>query len=139
MSDRPDRPDAYAREAPRRHGRRLGWPELSLAVGVAALVLLAFSAVGVVLVRYELVQRADALQSEIASLEDEHTRLRQELEWSRSSAGIERLARQALGWSRPGETVVAIPDLPTPRPSPGPTPTPGAPSWRALWGLLPGP
>jgi cell division protein FtsB len=118
--------------------RGIGWQELVLVVAFAALALLAVSSVRLLLVRHELAERADALKSEIAALEDDGVRLQRELDWSRSDAGIERLAREQLGWARSGETAVVIPDAPTPRPSPTPAPTRAAPTWRSLWGLLGG-
>ncbi len=125
------------RLAPRRARPRIGWTEVALAAGIVALALLVVSSIRVVLVRQELAHRADALQAEISTLEDAHTRLEQDLSWSKSDAGVERLAREQLGWAKPGESAVVVEGLATARPTPTATPTPTAPDWRSLWGLLP--
>ncbi len=125
------------RPAPRRARPRIGWTELALAVGFVALALLVVSSVRVVFVRQELARRADALKTELSSLEDAHARLEQDLSWAQSDAGVERLAREQLGWARAGESAVVVDGLQTPRPAPTATPTPAAPGWRRLWGLIP--
>lgn len=123
------------RRVTRRPTIRVGWTEVALAVGIVALALLVLSSVRVALVQQELTQRADALRAEISSLEEEHAALQQELDSSRSDAGVERLAREQLGWAKSGERAVVVSGLPTPRATP--TPTPGAPVWRKLWGIIP--
>ncbi len=123
--------------APRRPRPRIGWTEVALAVGLVAIALLVVSSIRVVLVRQELSRRADTLQAEIATLEDEHAKLEQSLSWSQSDAGVERLAREQLGWAKSGESAVVVEGLPTPRPTPTATATPSGPVWRRLWGIIP--
>ncbi|HEX8171863.1 MAG TPA: septum formation initiator family protein [Thermoanaerobaculia bacterium] len=54
--------------------------------------------------------RVDQLRSEIARLEAENARLRAEIDSVRkSSYAVERIAREDLGMSRPGETVYMLP------------------------------
>jgi cell division protein FtsB len=139
MNDR--RPSTEPRGARPRpiawHGR-LGWPKIAMAVAVAALVLLTLSSARMLFARHELAQRAASLRAEIATLEDESARLQRELTAVQSDAGIERLARETLGWAKPGESAVVIGGLetPTPRPTPAATPRPSA--LGGLWERLRG-
>jgi cell division protein FtsB len=136
MSDR----QSSTRAAPGRHAARprprVGWPEVALALGLVLLGLLAISATRMYLVRYELSQRLGATQTEIDALADQQAELRAELESARSDDGVERLAREALGWARRGETAVVVEGARVRPPKPTPAPTPAEPAWRGIWRLL---
>lgn len=54
--------------------------------------------------------RVDALRAEIARLEAENARLRADIDSvKKSSYAVERIAREDLGMSRPGEIVYMLP------------------------------
>ncbi|MBI3967550.1 MAG: septum formation initiator family protein [Chloroflexi bacterium] len=50
--------------------------------------------------------RAESIEAELRSLERENQRLRAEASYLQSDEAIERLAREHLGWARPGEIAV---------------------------------
>ena len=55
-------------------------------------------------------QRVDAMQAEIKKLEAENARLRSEIESvKKSTYAVERIAREDLGMSKPGEVVYMLP------------------------------
>ena len=113
---------------PRRH--------LLLIAGLAALGLLALSFGRMLLARYELSQRAEAIRQEIGELQGENARLQQELAYWRGDEGVERLAREELGWGRPGESVALVESAGAPRAREAPPAAPSqetVPNWRRWW------
>ena len=112
---------------------------LALVVGLAALGLLTLSFGRMLLARYELSQRAEAIRQEIVSLQAEHARLQQELAYWRSDEGLEHLAREQLGWTRPGESGVLVVGAQTPRGQSGSSATHRRevpPNWRRWWDMF---
>jgi cell division protein FtsB len=68
-----------------------------------------------VLTAYRLQVQAQALRERLATLQAEHQHLQAELRYWQSDEALEKLARERLGWVKPGETLVLVP---APRPTP---------------------
>ena len=94
---------------------------------------------------YILTRQEEAIRAEVMALREENLRLQRELNFARSDAGIEKVAREQLGLIRPGDTAVqlvgpqggqaaAAPARPAAAP---PAPAPERPGWlRFLDGLF---
>ena len=81
---------------------------LSGVLTVVFLVSFMFSEEGIAELR-QAQQRVDTLRSEIRHLEEENARLEAEIENLRdSSFAVERIAREDLGMSKPGEIVYRV-------------------------------
>ncbi len=106
--------------------------QLLVIVGLAAVGLLSLSFGRTLLARYELGQRAAAIRQEIDDLQTDHVRLQQELAYWESDEGLEQLAREELGWARPGEgaALVAGAAAPPPEKLSATHPRSSAPNWR---------
>lgn len=125
-------------------------PSLAQLLSVLACTLAIFfiiSFVGKALEAYHLRRQVDLLQEQITLLEKEKVALEDQMEYVRSDAYAEKVAREQLKWSRPGETVfVFVPrQANTPQIAPpAATPTrPGLPApsgwqshWPEWWALL---
>ncbi len=123
-------PERLPTVLPRRH--------LLLLAGLAAVGLLTLSFGRMLIARYELGERTEAARREIAALQAENASLRQELAYWQSDEGVERLAREELGWARPGETGVVVVGADSPKawaPAPRP-PREAAPNWQRWWQLF---
>lgn len=110
--------------------------KLALVVGLAAVGLLLVSFGRMVLARHELAQRAAAVEREIAMLREENAALQRELAYWRSDEGLERLAREQLGWARPGESAALVIGEAPPsirKDSPSALDPRLEPSWRRWW------
>ena len=82
---------------------------LSGVLTIVFLVSFVFSEEGIAELR-EARLRVDRLQAEIEQLEQENTRLEAEVEsLEQSDFAVERIAREDLGMSKPGEVVYVIP------------------------------
>ncbi len=92
---------------------RLPQRRLAIIIGVAALLLLALSFGQLLVARYEVGQRADALRAEIAALREENADLQKELQYRQSDQGVERSAREQLGWTKAEDTLVVVPGTPS--------------------------
>ncbi|MFZ5945260.1 MAG: FtsB family cell division protein [Bacillota bacterium] len=55
---------------------------------------------------YKLKQEINKLQGQLGTLQEENTRLQQELEYVQTPEAIEKMAREKLGLIKPGETVI---------------------------------
>lgn len=109
-------------------------------VALAILGLLVFSFGRIAIDRFQLSQESERLRDEIASLQDENRRLRDEVAELQSDAAVERLARERLGWTKPGETaIILVPNgatvdaAPELEPVPPPTSQPTWIRWRQLF------
>ncbi|HEY0593759.1 MAG TPA: septum formation initiator family protein [Thermoanaerobaculia bacterium] len=81
---------------------------LSGVLTIVFLVSFVFSEEGIAELR-QAQQRVDTLQTEIRQLEEENARLQAEIENLReSNFAVERIAREDLGMSKPGEMVYRI-------------------------------
>jgi cell division protein FtsB len=80
-----------------------------LAVLVIVGMLLAVQFGRQVYANWEIGQRAEAIQAEIAAIEDENLRLQQELDYVRSDAFVSAEARRLANLGLPGERVLIIP------------------------------
>jgi cell division protein FtsB len=99
---------------------------------------------------YLLTQQEDEIRIEVQRLREENLRLQRELNFARSDAGIEKVAREQLALIKPGDTAIQItgpsgstapapvPAVPRPGQTPAPpAPTPERPPWlRFLDGLF---
>lgn len=118
-------------------------PSLAQLLSVLACTLVVFfviSFVGKALEAYQLRRQVNLLEAQVKALENEEAALEDQLEYVRSDAYVEKVAREQLKWSRPGETIF----LPLPRlantlqvvpPSAAPTsPASGTtPRWQSHW------
>jgi cell division protein FtsB len=80
-----------------------------LAVLVIVGTLLAVQFGRQVYANWEIGQRAEAIQAEIAAIEEENLRLEQELDYVRSDAFVSAEARRLANLGLPGERVLIIP------------------------------
>lgn len=117
---------------------RFGIRHLMLAglVIVVTLVLISFGRI--MWIGYELTERADEVRGQIVQLEGENQRLQAELEYLMTDEAAEELAREKLGWARPGDTVLVVSSegaepVPTVRPAPLASPTPADSIWQRWW------
>jgi len=100
------------RSTPRRSNNR-AWQLL----GVVCLVILGYfliSLSGLVVSQQKLDQQYEVLQSQVAALKAESAELEKEAQWLQTDEALETLAREELGWVKPGETgIVALAPTPT--------------------------
>jgi cell division protein FtsB len=83
---------------------------LSGVLTIVFLVSFVFSEEGIAELR-QAQKRVDTLQSEIRQLDEENARLEAEIESLReSNFAVERIAREDLGMSKPGEIVYRVPE-----------------------------
>lgn len=103
--------------------RRMLW----IGVVVAAVVVgAAFVRTGLKV--YRLGEQKAAAVTELARLRAENHQLVAQRDQLQTDAAAERLAREELGWTRPGETLVVVVTA-TPAPRPPPTAPPSLGSW----------
>jgi cell division protein FtsB len=110
-----------------------------------ALVLLTISLLinfgGQVLQATRLEARRTSLATEVAQIEAENQDLQGAVEYAESNANVERVAREQLGYTRAGDTVL-LPQFPaaTPTPTAAPPdalpPPAQEPNWRQWWGAV---
>jgi cell division protein FtsB len=103
---------------------------------VVAMVLISFGRI--MWIGYELGQRAEEIRGEIVQLEDENQQLQAELEYLMTDEAAEELAREKLGWARPGDTVLVVSSegsepVSAAKPAPLARPTPEDPIWQRWW------
>jgi cell division protein FtsL len=86
-----------------------------VALAIAVLVgLIALSFVRVTVAELELREQKQGLEREIESLRADNAALHAQVEYLQTDNAIEQLAREELGWTKPGDTsVVVIRPLPT--------------------------
>ena len=85
------------------------------AVGVLALALVVYGGSGLLRV-WRLKQEVEVLEREIGALREEAQALARTAEALRSDpAAVEKLAREELGYVRPGERVLKFPRTPSDR------------------------
>ena len=98
-----------------------------------------------VMLSAELTASTTEQQTAIAILEAEQRDLEGQLDYSRSDAAVERLARERLDYVFANDTVLhVITVVPSPTPPAAtstpvliqPTPTPSAPNWKSWWETL---
>jgi cell division protein FtsB len=83
-------------------------PSLAILFVVPLLVYGAYSIGDRWYQNYLLTQQEEAIRVEVVKLREENLRLQRELEFSRSDAGIEKVAREQLGLIKPGDTSIQI-------------------------------
>lgn len=109
---------------------------------VGALLLVGISFVRVAIAEYQLNQQKAALHADIARLQTENQALAAHYAGLATNAAVEKLAREQLGWTGPGETAVVVewkdasPAMPK-----GPTVTLPSkePIWHQWWDRFWGP
>jgi cell division protein DivIC len=105
----------------------------AIVVAVVLVVLFGFALGNLVISGYQLNAQAAHVRAAIAALKVENARLQERVRYLQSDGAVEALAREQLGWIRPGDTaivVVARPGDTLPPPSlPAPAPSPQAPNW----------
>lgn len=90
------------RESPFRFNR------LVILVGLGVALYFAASFANLALTGYRLSLRASHIQGEIAVLQREYQRLQSEVAYLQTDAAVEKLAREDLGWAKPGETAIIL-------------------------------
>lgn len=83
--------------------------QIALIVTLAVLGLITVSFGRVALEAYQLDLQKQQVQREITALQTENRLLKGRVEELQTDNAIERLARQELGWTRPGDTLVVVP------------------------------
>lgn len=103
----------------------------AIVVAVVLVVLFAFALGNLVVTGYQLNAQAAQVRAEIETLKTENGRLNQRVRELQSEEAIEALAREQLGWVRPGDRSIVVvptgnaPVAPAPRNDPAPLP----PNW----------
>ncbi len=97
-------------------------------VVVLGVVMLSFARI--LIVEYQLNLQKQSLETDIAELRQQNEQLRSEIDYLQSDAAIERLAREELGWTKPGETAVIVINGNATAPTASATATPDAPVKR---------
>ena len=126
----------------RSSGRRaiISRRQFALVIGLAVVGVLAVAFGRLTLIGYELRRESQDTRDEIAALQTENKALQEQLDYWQSDQGLEELARQELGWARPGETLVVV--VPTGGASSAasspPEPIEGPPNWLRWWRLFAG-
>lgn len=112
-------------------------------VGIACLAVLAyflFSLSDLVVSKHRLDERLSTLQAEVTRLRAESKDLEQQVEWLQTDQAVEALAREELGWVKPGETgIIVVPSAPTTvaaEPSQVRLKTSRVPNWERWWTLF---
>ncbi|MBI2755766.1 MAG: septum formation initiator family protein [Chloroflexi bacterium] len=90
---------------------------------------------------FRLNQQADGLSDEVVALRAENLKLQADLEYARTDAAIEAIAREQLGLVRPGDRALATvgSGAVTPPPPPAPNAPPAPPPWQQWRDLFFGP
>lgn len=104
---------------------RLGFLQLPLrylvAIGVTVLLALAVLAfIRVTVADLELGAQKQSLERDIAALQVENEALHAKVDYLQTDDAVEKLAREQLGWTKPGDTAVVVvrpPSDPTPVPA----------------------
>lgn len=91
---------------------------LAVVALAAVVVLVAISFARVVLASYQLESQKADLERQITGLKTENARLQGQVTALQTDAEIERLARQELGWTKPGDTEVIVSGVPSPTMTP---------------------
>ena len=76
------------------------------AIAVAGYFLISFG--NLVLTAYRLNVEAEALRTDIKALSEENEALQLEVDGLEGQATVEAIAREELGWTKPGETQVVV-------------------------------
>jgi len=77
-----------------------------IAVAIGGYVLASFG--GLVLTAYQLNQRESSLQGEVKELQLENEQLETAIRQLSTDEALEKLAREELGWTKPGETGIVV-------------------------------
>lgn len=85
---------------------RLSWKQIGYAVALAILIWYAVAIIDVVRRGNEAQRVVEAMEADIAQLEQQQAELSEELEYMRSDAYVEQAAREELKYSEPGEVVL---------------------------------
>ena len=86
--------------------------------------------------------QVESSRQRLSALEAENTQLLADVEALHTDAEVEKLAREKLGYVRPGETAYVVldpPGAPQPTPEAAPAEPVAEPTWvERLWGFLTG-
>ena len=91
-----------------RFGSRFTLGTLLLAAGLPLCVLVAVAFARVALADYAIHRQENALERDIVTMQRENDQLRGRVGYLNTDTGIELLAREELGWIRPGDTAVIV-------------------------------
>ena len=108
-----------------------------VAVAVGGYFMVSFG--NLVVSAYRLNTQAEELRSEIKTLRGENEALQLEVKSLNDEAAIESIARQELGWTRPGEIQVVVdvePASSVALPPPARSPKQVVPTWRQWLDLV---
>ncbi len=120
---------------------RFGAKHLLLAALVAVVAMVAFSFGRMMWTGFELKQRAEESRRQIGLLDAEYRKLQAEIEYLKTDQAVEELAREKLGWAKPGDTVLIVAShesepAPPANVSPRARPASPIPNWRKWWKAL---
>lgn len=82
--------------------------QLLIAGSLVVFALVALSFGRVLIVEYRLSLQKEALEAQVLRLAAENRRLEARARYLQTDAGIEELAREELGWTKPGDTAVVV-------------------------------
>lgn len=86
------------------------WPvrQAVVAGSLVIIILVGISFARVMVREYQLGQQKQALEANVAQLKQQNKQLEDQFSYLQSDAAIEKLAREELGWTKPGDTAVVI-------------------------------
>jgi cell division protein FtsB len=79
-----------------------------LIVAVPICVLVALSFARILVADYQLHLQKQQLVRDVRSLQQENQKLQERVDYLQTDSAIEGLAREELGWTKPGDTSVVI-------------------------------
>lgn len=90
--------------------------QVAIAASLAVFALVALSFGRVVIAEYRLQSQKQALESDVSQLKQQNQQLRSEIDYLNTDPAIEQLAREELGWTKPGDTAVIVLETAAPTP-----------------------
>jgi cell division protein FtsB len=92
---------------------RFGFLQLPLryliTIGIAVLVALAALAfVRVTIADLELRSQKQSLERDVAAMRTENETLHAKVDYLQTDGAVEKLAREELGWTKPGDTAIVV-------------------------------
>ena len=114
--------------------------QVAIAISLAVIAIVVASFARLAIQEYQLNVQKQALEKSVTSLKAENQSLQHQIAYLHTDAAIEHLAREELGWVKPGDTAVIIITSKTPPPLGTPSKVVATPSretpLRQWWQLL---
>ncbi len=81
---------------------------LAAIVAITLIVLVGISFGRLAVATYQLHQQRDQLQARVEGLKAENSSLQRQVAFLQTDAAVEALAREELGWTKPGDVAVIL-------------------------------